>query len=108
GALSRQEDPRDVLRLFYEGMNKLYGQPGYISLSVRGLQTGQYRVTRMLTEANGALRIHTSDPWSIINTMPVHTGGFLGEIIRSAYPEIIHHLNVPNDPVIGTALAPYG
>lgn len=105
GALSRQTEPRDVLRVFSEGVGRLYGHRGYISLSVRGLRPGEYRITRMLTESNGALRIHSSDPWSVINTMPVHRGGIFGEIIRTAYPELIHDLDIPNDPVVGDALA---
>jgi sigma-B regulation protein RsbU (phosphoserine phosphatase) len=107
GSLSRQSEPRDVLRVYSEGMTRLYGQQGYISISVRNLKPGEYRITRMLTEGGGALRIHTADPWSVINTMPVHRGGFFGEIIRSAYPSIIHHLHVPDDPVVGQALADY-
>src|SRR5688572_30444487 len=100
GALSRLNEARDVLRVFSEGMRKLYGLRGYISLSTRGLKPGEYRITRMLTEADGAMRIHTSDPWSTINALPIHTGGFFGELIRSAYPELIHHLNVKDDPVL--------
>ncbi|MCI0631149.1 MAG: SpoIIE family protein phosphatase, partial [Phycisphaerales bacterium] len=108
GDLSRLTEPKDVLRVFSEGMRELYGVRGYISLSTRNLNPGEYRITRMLTESGGALRIHTADPWSVINTLPIHTGGFFGEIIRSAYPQLIHHLNVHNDPVVGNALAAFG
>lgn len=106
GALSRADDPREVLRVFAEGVTRLYGPRGYISLSTRNLPPGQYRITRILVD-NVVSKIHTADPWSVIATLPVHSGGFLGEIIRSAYPEIIHHLNVKDDPVIGNALADY-
>ena len=108
GTLSRLSEPRDVLRVFSEGMRKLYGLRGYISLSTRNLNPGEYRITRMLTEFDGAMRIHTSDPWSVINTLPIHTGGLFGQIIRSAYPQLIHRLNVPNDPVLGDALSTFG
>jgi sigma-B regulation protein RsbU (phosphoserine phosphatase) len=108
GTLSRLTDPKDVLRVFSEGMRNLYGLRGYISLSTRGLKPGQYRITRLLTESDGIMRIHSSDPWSAINSLPIHTGGFFGQIIGSAYPQLIHHLNVRNDPAVGDALAGFG
>lgn len=106
GAMSRANDPREVLSVFAEGVTKLYGPRGYISLSTRNLRPGQYRITRLLVE-NAAQKIHLADPWSVVASLPIHTGGFLGEIIRSAYPEVIHHLNIQDDPVIGNALADY-
>lgn len=111
GALSRADEPRDVLRAYSEGIVKLYGQRGYISLSTRGLPPGQYRITRQLIgdqpESSGPM-IHIADPWTHGAALPVHTGGILGEIIRKAFPELIHHLSVRNDPVLGDALTPYG
>lgn len=106
GAISRADDPREVLRVYSEGMRRLNGPRGYISLSTRGLKPGEYRITRLLTQ-EGTSDLHSADPWSTSGRIPVHTGGFFGEIIRKAYPELIHGLNVPNDPVVGNALAPF-
>jgi len=106
GALSRATDPREVLRVFSDGLAKLYGQRGYISLSTRNLQPGEYRITRMLLE-DGTSLLHNTDPWNVVASLPVYTGGFLGGIIRSAYPEVIHHLNLPDDPVLKDALKDY-
>src|SRR4051812_21963419 len=107
GALSRATDPREVQFVFGQGFTQLYGVRGYISLSTRNLPPGQYRVTRMLLKDADQL-IRNTDPWSVISTLPVHRGGILGELIRSAYPEVIHHLNIKDDPVLGDVLAPYG
>lgn len=107
-ALSRLNEPKDVLRVFSDGMRRLYGTRGYISLSTRNLKPGEYRITRMLTEADGTMRIHSADPWSTINSLPVHTGGFFGQVIRSAYPQLYHNLNIQHDPVVGDALAGIG
>jgi phosphoserine phosphatase RsbU/P len=105
-ALSRAEDPREVLRIFSQGMVKLNGPRGYVSLSTRGLKPGQYRITRLLSN-EGDESLDSFDPWSTQNEMPIHTGGFFGEIIRQAYPEVIHHFHLENDPVVGNKLAGY-
>src|SRR4029453_4738485 len=49
GELSRATDPKQVLRAFGEGMVRLDGPRGYISLSVRGLKPGEYKITRFHT-----------------------------------------------------------
>ena len=104
-ALSRAEAPDEVLRIFAQGMVKLNGPRGYISLSTRGLKPGEYRITRLLSNEGDPAA--GTVPWSTQTDLPVHTGGFLGELIRTAYPEVIHHFHLENDPVVGNALAGY-
>lgn len=108
GALSRAKTPKDVLETFGRGLLALEGPRGYISLSTRGLAPGEYRITRMLLDEEQYANIAQTDPWSGAEQLPVHRGGFLGELIRQAYPELIHHLNVRHDPIIGGAMAKYG
>ena len=107
GALSRADKPQTVLREFAKGLNKLQRNDGFVSISTRDLAPGEYRITRLLTDG-GPDRIDATDPWHNRQDIPIHRGGFIGEIIRQAYPELIHHLKVTNDPVIGDALAPFG
>jgi len=107
GELSRAAHPGEVLRAFTDGYSKLYGPRGYISLSTRGLKPGEYKITR-LVHADKVGGIHDADPWRDWNSLPTHCGGFLGEIIRQAYPQIIRHLYLRNDPVLGDALKDYG
>ena len=38
--LSRADDPNEVLRVFSQGFARLYGPPGYVSISTRGLESG--------------------------------------------------------------------
>ncbi|MHC4946728.1 MAG: PP2C family protein-serine/threonine phosphatase [Planctomycetota bacterium] len=107
GALSRAREPADVLRTFGAGMSRLYGPRGYVSLSTRGLAPGEYRVTRLMTEMDPDA-LAAADVWAAPDALPVHRGGFFGEIIRTAYPEIIHHLTLRDDPVVGNELAGFG
>jgi len=106
GAISRASDPKQVLREFASGLRKLQTVEAYISLSTRDLPPGQYRITRMLLDPD-ADSIDDVDPWSGRDAMTVHSGGLLGAIIRQAYPEIIHHLHLEHDPVVGDALADF-
>ncbi len=92
-ALSRSTDPKEVLREFWNGFTKLYGPRGYISLSTRGLKPGEYKITRLITDEKGS-EMGEADPWRDWSKLPVHRGGLLAGVIRQAYPEIIHHLNV--------------
>lgn len=103
GAISRARDPGEVLREFASGLHRLQTEEAYISLSTRGLPPGQYRITRMLLDPE-ADHIDDVDPWSEGDSIAVNSGGLLGAIIRQAYPEIIHNLQLEDDPVVGDAL----
>jgi sigma-B regulation protein RsbU (phosphoserine phosphatase) len=106
-ALSRAKDARDVLSEFARGFERLYGPRGYVSLSTRGLKPGEYKITRMIT-SDVSRRLGEADPWSTWSQIPVHRGGFLGRIVRTAAPLSIRNLNLRNDPVVGDALAKFG
>ena len=108
GAISRAKSPQEVIQIYGRGMRDLRPQNrGYVSLSTRGLRPGQYRITRFIANMT-RLEAGQVDSWSRPDMFEIREGGFLGQLIRSAYPELIHNLQVPNDPVIGTALAPFG
>ena len=107
GALSRAVDPQEVLSVFSARSGELFGPRGYVSISTRGLAPGEYKITRLMN-LDGTGTLPTADPWLQWNDLPVNTGGFFGQLIRAAYPELIHHLKVRDDPVVGDALAEYG
>jgi sigma-B regulation protein RsbU (phosphoserine phosphatase) len=104
--LSRANEPRDVLRTFSRGIRKISGPIGYLSLSTRDLPAGQYRITRQLLDPHTE-HIDVADTWSTLHEITLHSGGFLGALIQSAYPELIHYLDIRDDPVLGDALAPF-
>tara|TARA_R110002111_G_scaffold20477_1_gene48827 strand:- start:1091 stop:2419 length:1329 start_codon:yes stop_codon:yes gene_type:complete len=104
--LSEATDPGDVLRTFGEGWSKFVGRTGYISLSCRGLEPGQYRVTRQILDDDfGQHRI--TDVWKTYRELPIHTGGLLGDIVRRGRPLIIRDLDITDDPVLGDGLQGY-
>ncbi len=105
-ALSRTTDPRDVLREFARGFLRLWGPRGYVSLSIRGLPEGQYKITRMLT-GHEAEEPGAADPWRDWPTLPAHRDGIFGRIVRHGQPVIINDLDLAGDPVTGDALRRY-
>jgi sigma-B regulation protein RsbU (phosphoserine phosphatase) len=105
--LSRARDAKSVLREFSVGLRRLRGPRGYLSISTRGLHPGEYKITRLVHPEDTDDRFSDADPWGAWESLPVHKGGFVGDIIRQAYPELIHQLNVRHDPVMGDRLARY-
>jgi phosphoserine phosphatase RsbU/P len=82
-----------------------------ISLSTKGLPQGEYRITRQIDVAqirSGQGGQLTPAPLPRREEIPVHRGGFLGQIIRLARPQLIHDLDLRRDPVLGEALAGMG
>lgn len=105
-ALSRASDPKEVLRIYSQKIEDLFGLRGYISISTRGLKPGQYKITRFI-HLEESSQLAEADPWINWGNLPIHTGGFFGEIVRTAYPELIHNLSVKNDPIVGNSLERY-
>jgi len=106
-ALSRATDPRQVLREFSSGFTRLAGPQGYISLSTRGLRAGQYRITRLL-QGEQPIDLGAANPWAAGTELPVQEGGLLGRLVQEAFPVVIQHLELRDDPVVGDALAGFG
>jgi sigma-B regulation protein RsbU (phosphoserine phosphatase) len=107
GAVSRATDPDQVVDLFSHGMIQLNGRRGLMAINTRDLALGQYRITRMVHE-DGHEVINSKTAWSNGDDAPVREGGFFGQLIRTAYPELIHHFHLRDDPIIGDILARYG
>lgn len=103
---SRITDPLELQKSFGAGIRRLYQTAGYISLSTRDLPPGWYRITRVLLDHLPSP--DWADNWKIGNTLPLRTGGFLGEVVRDDSPKLFHHLRLTDDPVMGDDLAPLG
>ncbi|MHC4911147.1 MAG: PP2C family protein-serine/threonine phosphatase [Planctomycetota bacterium] len=106
GAISRARTPHEVLRAFSTGIRQIETQDAYISLSTRDVPAGSYRITRLMLDVQHE-EMDVANPWDR-PPAEVHAGGFLGELIRQAYPELIHNLDLRDDPVLGDALADFG
>ncbi len=104
-AASRAESPQDSVARFGVVMRELYPVDGALAVSRRGLEAGQYKITRNLirhdVESGG-------NPWAQWASIPAHRDGFVGEVTRCDFPELILNMRVEDDPVVGDLLAPFG
>lgn len=99
-------DPQEVQRIFSRRLASTALVGGYISISVRGLKPGEYKITRLMLD-DESLRTNAVDPWKDWNALGVHRGGVLGRIIESESPKVIRGFGGQSDPVLGDRLAPF-
>lgn len=106
--LSVATSPVQVYRAFADRYWRLRPVDYLMSLSTKGLRPGEYRVTRQYNVED--VRAGKSVPvivetWKFRDQLPVHTGGFLGQVIASGLPQILTNLNLRDDPIMGDVLA---
>lgn len=109
--ISTATTPMQVYTAFASYYWQLRPMDYMISLSTKGVPPGSYRITREFSTERIREGMNspaaTSTPPNI-ESMPVHTGGFLGEVVAHAKPQIIHELYLKNDPVLKDRLANIG
>jgi|CXWL01.1.fsa_nt_gi sigma-B regulation protein RsbU (phosphoserine phosphatase) len=105
--MAHAHDARAVLDVLVSSLIRAYGPRAIINLHTAGLSAGQYRITRWLDD-NGRERIGMGDPAADPSGLPVHSGGFLRELIAGTDPKVVQDMTIRNDPVVGDDLSPYG
>ncbi|MCP4246119.1 MAG: serine/threonine-protein phosphatase [bacterium] len=89
--LSGQTDPEQMVQAYSERMQQIRSRDRMVSLSRRGHQYPEYRITR-----DSARKVHIN-PWTQRDRLPVLRGGLLGELIYGDEPRIIDDLDVADD-----------
>ena len=91
--LSRATDAQGLYRVYARRMTEIFPTARQISLSRRGLNSPQVRVTRYNLWAEDI------NPWTEAHKLPVMAGGLFAELVYGGQPRIIDDLAVPaNDP----------
>ncbi len=107
--VSQATQPWEIQKEFGKSMRERISAEGYISVSIRNMprETPQpYRITRM--QFGGEIGKASATPWTNPEELPVGRGGFLGSLIETPTPKLIHNMRVANDPVLGNRLAGMG
>jgi sigma-B regulation protein RsbU (phosphoserine phosphatase) len=114
---SRARQPTDVFRVFGPRMWKIRPIEYFISVSIRGLTEGRYKITRRYDvremqqaeeRADGTLPPGvTLNPWKSFAELPAHQGGFIGSAIAGGTPKIITGIHLTDDPVFGSELSEF-
>lgn len=102
--VSGLDDPQAVQREFRARLGSLNAVEKYLSLSRRGLEPGSFKITRAFM-GPGDERAHSFDPWSAWDELPVHSSGWLAEVIADDEPKLFTDLRVADDPALGDRFA---
>jgi len=95
--LSVQTDPQKLVEVYGRHVEPHMKTDGFMSISRRGLQPPNYRITRFY--GVDALELDF-DPWKHAGRLPIFSGGFIGELLYDNKPAFIDDLDVPpNDPI---------
>ncbi|WP_165072989.1 PP2C family protein-serine/threonine phosphatase [Paludisphaera rhizosphaerae] len=93
--MSNHTDPQEMVRAYGRRVRQIMPSDRWISLSRRGLEYPQYRITR------SSLWTEEVNPWKQKDKLPVLEGGLLAELIYADQPRIIDDISAemkPDDP----------
>ena len=91
--ISHQTDPQELVRVYGDGIDRLFPTRDYISLSRRELQRPWVRITRSNRLPEDI------NPWKEKSRLPLLQGGILGEWIYSNEPRFDQDFHPdPSDP----------
>jgi sigma-B regulation protein RsbU (phosphoserine phosphatase) len=92
-AMSAQDDPERLVRVFAQQGAFLVPRDGVLSVSRRDLTAPYYRLTRSWRWRDPI------NPWTEPHRLPLYDRGLLGELLYIGKPAVLNHLEVdPDDP----------
>ncbi len=91
--MSRQNDPQELVSIFRRRATEFFGGDGSISLSRRGMERPQYKVTR------SSVWTKQVNPWKDPHLLPVLEGGVVAELLYADEARVIGDFKIPEgDP----------
>jgi sigma-B regulation protein RsbU (phosphoserine phosphatase) len=91
--MSRQTDAESMVRAYGARLRRMMPLDHWMSISRRGLEYPQYRVTR------SSRWTRQVNPWRERDLLPIHEGGLFAELIYGDEPRILGDVQVaPGDP----------
>jgi len=111
--VSRQTSPSGVFGAFSSQFWRVRGGTDYfVSASTRGLQPGEYKLTRQYAistikdlHQQGKITdfsrwLEDQNPWQQWPLLPVYSSGILAELIATGRPGVLNNLDLSSDPVL--------
>ncbi len=109
--VSRATDPEQAVRAYATRIGKLRPVDAVLAVSVRNMPEGMYKITRRILADPSTIGQGPGgmlNPWKDWAMLPGHRGGFIGELIATPEPRLLHDLFLRGDPVLGDAIAEMG
>ena len=107
--VSSVKDPAQMLKAFGPWVGQRFPRDAFVSVSVRDLPAGKYKITRAVTspQSQSNQPTPTGNPWRDWDQLPTYEGGLIGEIIASGEPAVVTGLDLSNDEPLSKALGSY-
>ena len=99
-AVSLDPDPVSSTRLFVQTIREYYGNMGLLTIGTRNAPRGRYRLTRLLHQP-GVTGEDLKDLDYLAADAPLHSGGFIGDVMQTDRSRRLDVVSVDNDPVLG-------
>ncbi len=110
--VSRAVDPEDAVKAFSSRFWRIRRIDLLLAVSIRNMPKGQYKITRrtrvVLKDGEYSQEYLQENPWKHWQSLPAHSGGFLGQVIAEGRPRLFHHLDLRSDPIIGEEVGGMG
>lgn len=105
--VSRATEPEQATQAYAARIGKLRPVDGLVSVSVRNLPPGKYKITRRgrSMEPGGAIKHRVVDPWKNWDRLVLHEGGFLGGLIAAEEPRLLRDIDLRTDPILAEDFA---
>ena len=103
---SSMTDPAKMLGQFGPWISKRAPRDGFISISCRGLEEGNYKFTRVMggNKDQSTAGQASADPWSNWNALKTYQGGLVWDLISTPEPKLLNHADFTADPVLARVL----
>ncbi|MGV6814345.1 MAG: PP2C family protein-serine/threonine phosphatase [Phycisphaerales bacterium] len=107
--VSSVKDPAEMLKAFGPWIGERFPRDAFISVSIRDLPEGSYKITRSITHEHKNIprQSPSGNPWLDWDRLPTYQGGLIGEIIAAGEPSVVTGLDLADDEAIMNALGPY-
>jgi sigma-B regulation protein RsbU (phosphoserine phosphatase) len=106
--VSTVKDPARMLQAFGPWIGQRFPRDGFISVSIRDLPPGKFKITRTVTNTQNPIEPRADqpprDPWREWINLPTYEGGLIGQIIAQEDPQIITNIDFSKDPVLSEVL----
>jgi sigma-B regulation protein RsbU (phosphoserine phosphatase) len=106
--VSSVKDPAEMLKAFGPWIGQRFPRDAFVSVSVRDLPKGSYKITRSISHSDGKPQHSPSgNPWLDWDRLPTFKGGLIGEIISAGEPAVVTGLDLSKDKALCESLGEY-
>ncbi len=107
--VSSVKDPAEMLKAFGPWVGQRFPRDAFVSISVRDLPEGHYKITRSITY-QGEQTMNpapSGNPWRDWEKLETHQGGVIGQVLARGEPAVLTGFDLASDPVLSEALGAY-